>query len=159
VPAGESNDLIHMRILLHFILFFITVVSSAQSVQQESNRFQTYNQNESWLTATKALDKEGQWAAVKQRFFMTENQNVARDSVQYAPMMVINGVPFDISSSLTDATCKEISSLLHENSIEALTILDSSVTEKTIFCRIVPGVIILRVDKKTVRKLFRLKLR
>lgn len=146
-----------MKILTILTLFFITTISWGQSAQTENNRFLTYDQNETWLTTTKSLDKSGQWNAIKQRFFYKENQNISVDSIQYSPLIVINGVPLNISNKLTDKDTNEILNVLNEDSINELFILDK-LTEEWTFCKPFSGVIILTVDKKTDKKLSKLKL-
>jgi len=146
-----------MRILTILTLFCITTISWGQSVQTENNRFLTYDQNVNWLTSTKSLDKLGQWNSIKHRFFNKENQNISTDSIQYSPLIVINGVPFNILNQLTDKDINEILDLLNENSINELFILDK-LTEEWAFCKPFSGVIILTVDRKTDKKLSKLKL-
>ena len=146
-----------MRALTIFILHCIAISSWGQSVQRENDRFLTYEQNENWLTTIKSFDKSGQWTAIKQRFFFKENCNTAVDSIQYSPFFVINGVPLNIPSKLTDKNSGEILSLLNEDSIEQINILDK-LSEEWTFCKPFSGVIILTVDKRTYKKLFQLKL-
>lgn len=146
-----------MRTLTIFILLCITSISWGQSTQTENNRFLTYDQNENWITITKSLDKSGQWNAIKERFFYKENQNISVDSIQYSPLIVINGVPLNISNKLTDKETSEILNVLNEDSINELFILDK-LTEEWTFCKPFSGVIILTVDKKTDKKLYKLKL-
>ena len=146
-----------MRTLTIFILHCIAISSWGQSVQTENDRFLTYRQNENWLTTTKSLDKSGQWTAIKQRFFLKENCNTTVDSIQYSPVFVINGAPFNIPGKLTDKNSGEILSLLKKDSIEQINILDK-LSEEWTFCKPFSGIIILTVDKKTDKKLFQLKL-
>jgi len=146
-----------MRILTIYILICITTISWGQSVQGENSRFLTFEKNENWLTTTKTFDKSRQWTAIKQRFILKENQNIAVDSIQYSPLVVINGVPLDIPETLTDKDRDEILNLLKEDSIDELMILDK-LTEEWTFCNPFSGVIILRVNKKTDKKLSKLKL-
>jgi hypothetical protein len=145
-----------MRALTIFILLCITISSWGQSLQTENSRFLTYGQNESWLKTTKSFNKSGQWTAIRQRFFLTENQNTSVDSIQYSPLIVINGVPLNIPDKLTDKDSNEILNLLNVDSIDELLILDK-LTEDWIFCKPFSGVIILTVDKKTGKKLSKLK--
>ena len=147
-----------MRILIILALLCITTISWGQSAQTENNRFLTYDQNINWLTTTKSLDKSGQWNSIKRRFFYKENQNISRDSIQYSPLIVINGVPLNVSNQLTDKDTNGILNVLSEDSIHELFILDE-LTEEWTFCRPFSGVIILTVDKKTDKKLTKLKLR
>lgn len=146
-----------MRILTILTLFCITTISWGQSALTENNRFLTYDQNVNWLTTTKSLDKSGQWNSIKHRFFNKENQNISRDSIQYSPLIVINGVPLNILNQLTDKNINEILDVLNENSINELFILDK-LTEEWTFCKPFSGIIILTVDKKTDKKLSKLKL-
>ena len=146
-----------MRTLTIFILHCIAISSWGQSVQTENDRFLTYRQNENWLTTTKSLDKSGQWTAIKQRFFLKENCNTTVDSIQYSPVFVINGAPFNIPGKLTDKNSGEILSLLKKDSIEQINILDK-LSEEWTFCKPFSGIIILTVDKKAYKKLFELKL-
>jgi hypothetical protein len=146
-----------MRILTISILFCITTSSSGQLVQTEDNRFLTYEQNKNWLTTTRSLDKSERWTAIKMRFFSEENQNISVDSIQYSPLIVINGVPLNIPNKLTDNGNNEILNLLNEGSIDEIIVLDK-LTEEWIFCKPFSGVILLKVDKKTDKKLLKLKL-
>jgi hypothetical protein len=146
-----------MRNLIIFILLCIVTSSFGQSVQTENDRFLTYRQNENWLTITKSFDKSGQWTSIKQRFFFKDNCNTSVDSIQYSPLIVINGVPLNIPSKLTDKNSEEILSLLNEDSIEQINILDK-LSEPWTFCKPFSGVIILTVDKKADKKLLKLKL-
>ncbi|MBS1507303.1 MAG: hypothetical protein JSS79_11715 [Bacteroidetes bacterium] len=145
-----------MRILTLLTLFCTTIISWGQSIQAKDNRFLTYNQNINWLTATKSLDKSGQWNSIKKRFFSKENQNISTDSIQYSPLIVINGVPLNSSNQLTDNDTNEMLNVLNEDSINELIILDKP-TEWT-FCKPFSGVILMIVDKKTDKKLSKLKL-
>ena len=146
-----------MKILIISTLICITTISWGQSTQTENNRFLTFDQNKTWLTTTKSLDKSGQWSAIRERFFYKENQNISVDSIQYSPLIVINGVPLNISNKLTDKETGEILNILNEDSISELFILDK-LTEEWTFCKPFSGVIILTVDKKTDKKLSKLKL-
>lgn len=146
-----------MKILTIFILLCIATTSWGQSAQAEIKRFLTYDQNEKWLKATKSLGKSGQWTAIKERFFYQENQNISMDSVRYSPLIVINGVPLNISNKLADKEMSEILNVLNEESINELILLDK-LTEEWTFCKPFSGVIILTVDKKTDKKLSKLKL-
>ena len=146
-----------MRMLIIFTLFCHTSNVWGQSVQAANNRFMTYVQNTAWLTATKSLDKSGQWNAIKHRFFDKENQNISADSIQYSPLIVINGAPLDIGNNLTAEDTNAILNVLNEDSVDELFILDK-VTEEWTFCKPFSGVIILTVDKKTDKKLSKLKL-
>jgi len=128
-----------------------------QCVQTEHSRFLTYEQNEIWLTATKSLDKSGQWTSIKMRFFDKENQNISVDSIQYSPLIVINGVPLYIPDKLTDKDSEKILTLLNEDSIEEIVILDK-LSEEWTFHKPFSGAIILTVDKKTDKRLSKLKL-
>lgn len=91
----------------------------------------------------------------KKRLFSKENENISVDSIQYSPLIVINGVPWSIPDKLTDKNRVDILGLLTEDSIKEIIILDKI---EGIFCRPDAGVIILTVDKKTYEKLFKLKL-
>jgi len=146
-----------MKTLTILILLCITTISWGQSAQTENNRFLTYDQNINWLTTTKSLDRAGQWNSIKQRFFYRENQNISRDSTQYSPLIVINGVPLNISYKLTEKDANEILNVLNQDTINELFILDK-LTEEWTFCKPFSGVIILTVDKKTDKKLSKLKL-
>lgn len=79
------------------------------------------------------------------------------DSVRYSPLIVINGVPLNISNKLADKEMSEILNVLNEESINELILLDK-LTEEWTFCKPFSGVIILTVDKKTDKKLSKLKL-
>jgi len=144
-----------MRILKIFILLFITIGSWGQSVQTDNKRYLTFEQNENWLKTTKSSDKSGQLTTIRQRFFLKENQNTSTDSIQYSPLIVINGIPLNIPNELTDKDRNEISNLLNEDSIDELVILEK-LTEKWLFCKPFSGVIILTVDKKTEKKISKL---
>jgi hypothetical protein len=146
-----------MKTLAIFTLLCITTISWGQPTQTENHRFLTYDQNENWLATTKSLDKSAQWNAIKRRFFYKENQNISVDSIQYSPLIVINGVPLNISNKLTDKETNEILQVLNEDSINEFLILDK-LTEDWTFCKPFSGVIILTVDKKTDKKLSKLKL-
>ncbi len=146
-----------MKILAIFTLLCMTSISWAQSASKENNQFLTYHQNENWLMTTKLLDKSAQWNAIKQRFFCKENQNVSVDSIQYSPLIVINGIPFNISKERTETKTRDILNLVNESSIRELLILDK-LTEEWSFCKPFSGVIILRLDKNTQKKLSKLKL-
>lgn len=146
-----------MKILTIFILFGVTIVSWGQSDLTNNNRFLTYRQNENWLATTKSLDKSGQWTAIERRFFFKDNQNISVDSIQYSPMIVINGVPLSIPDKLTDKGRVDILNLLNEESVKQITIIDKTPDNWT-FHRPFSGAIILTVDKKADKKLFKLKL-
>ncbi len=145
-----------MKNLTIFILLSV-INSFGQSVQTENDRFLTYEQNENWLAITKSFDKTGQWTAIKQRFFFKENCNTAVDSIQYSPLIVINGVLLNIPNKLTEKKSGEILSILREGSIERIDIIDKP-SEEWIFHKPFSGVIILTVEKKAEKKLFKLKL-
>ncbi|HLT75085.1 MAG TPA: hypothetical protein VKZ68_08355 [Ohtaekwangia sp.] len=120
--------------------------------QSATTRFLTYEQNQSWLTTTKAVSKSAQWAAIKNRFFTKENQNSPIDSMRSSPILVINGVPVDLLENLAEKKNKELLSLLNNNTINEIVILDK-LAEHWTFCKPFAGVILLRVDRKTERKL------
>ncbi len=140
-----------------FILLCITISSWGQSPQTENARFLTYGQNEDWLKSTKSFDKSAQWTAIRQRFFLTENQNNQEDSIQYSPLIVINGIALNIPNKLNDKDSIAILNLINDNSIIDLVILDK-LTEEWSFCKPFSGVIILTLDKKTGKKLSKIKL-
>ena len=147
-----------MKILtILLVLVCIKISSWGQSAQTENRRFLTYGQNENWLKATKSYDKSGQSTAIRQRFFLKDNQNSSVDSIQYSPLIVINGVPLNIPNKLTDKDSGKILSLLNDESIEQIVILDK-LKEEWSFCKPFSGVIILTVDKKTEKELSKLKL-
>ena len=146
-----------MRTLTIFIIFCIAINTRGQSIRTENDRFLTYRQNEKWLTTTKSFDKSGQWTAIKRRFLLKENCNTSVDSVQYSPLIVINGIPLNIPNQLTDKNSEDILSLLKEDVIEQINILDK-LSEEWTFCKPFSGVIIITVDKRTGKKLFKLKL-
>jgi hypothetical protein len=102
--------------------------------------------------ATKSLNKSGQLRAIMHRFFFKESQNISADSIQYSPLIVINGVPLNIPNKLADKNAMEISNLLKEDLVDELVILDK-LTDEWIFCKPFSGVIILTVDKRTGKKL------
>ncbi|MEH0155242.1 hypothetical protein V6R21_13935 [Limibacter armeniacum] len=145
-----------MRTLITFFLLGIAFCSQGQFVQNKVDRFLTNEQNESWLTTTKLLDEPGQWKAIKERFFLKRNQNTPIETTMYSPLVVINGIPLDIPDELTDNYSNKILNLLNEDSIDELIILDKLDNEWT-YCKPFSGVIILKVDKKTYKKLFKLK--
>jgi hypothetical protein len=121
----------------------------------ENNKFLTHEQSKKWLISLRSLDKTQQWTAIKERLFSAENNNSSVDSVFYSPLLVINGVPWSIPDKLRHKNRADILGLLTEDSIEEIVILDKI---GGIFCRPDAGVISLIVDKKTNRKLFKLKL-
>lgn len=147
-----------MRILIILTLLFVTIFTHAQSVGRENNRFLTYEQNINWLSATEPLNKSERWDAIKLRFLTVENQNVAGDSIQYSPLIVINGIPFFSSGQLTEKEINQVNGILNNDSIIEIFILDKAKGE-WIFCKPFSGVIILRVNKKTGKKLSKLKSR
>jgi hypothetical protein len=146
-----------MKTISSILIFCITTISWGQSVQSADTRFLTYEQNENWLLTLKSFDKSEQWAAIKQRFFLKENQNISVDSIQYSPLIVINGIPLNIPSKLTDKDSGKILKLFNEDSIDGLTILDK-LTDDWIFCKPFSGVIILTVDNRTGKKFSKFKL-
>ena len=88
---------------------------------------------------------------------MTENCNAQLDSIQYSPLIVVNGVPLYIPERVTEKSNEKILSLLNEESIKQITIIDK-LSEQWFFCKPFAGVILLIVDKRTDKKLFKLKL-
>jgi hypothetical protein len=144
-----------MRTVTTFILLSIAITSWGQPDQTKSDRFLAPDQNENWLTTTKSFDKWRQWTAIKQRFFLAVNCNIPTDSIQYSPMIIINGVLLNIPIMLTDKDSRRVLRLLHEDAIEQIDILDK-LSEEWIFCKPFSGVIILAVDKKSAMKLFKL---
>jgi hypothetical protein len=146
-----------MRTLTIIVLLSTTIASQAQSVRLEKARFLTYTQNKTWLTTVQSFNESAQWAAISERFLFRANNNSPVDSIQYSPLIVINGVPLNVPSDLTDANTEVILSLLNENSIEQIEILDK-ISEPWTFCKPFSGVIILRVDKIADKKLSKLKL-
>lgn len=146
-----------MKTLTVFIILCIAVSSYGQSPVTDRNRFLTYQKNQDWLRNTKSFDKSEQLAEIKQRFFHKENCNTYFGSIQYSPIIVINGVPLLIPDELTDEESRKKLSLLNEQSIEHIVILDK-LSEEWSFCRPFPGAIILTVDGKTEKKLFEQKL-
>ena len=121
------------------------------------DRFMSYDQNENWLKAIKKLDRTGQWIEIRQRYFSKENWNVQHDSVQYLPLIIVNGIPLQVSDSVTAKNKNDILNLLNESSIDQVNIVDT-ISDKWIFCKPFSGVVILSVDKRTEKKLFKLKL-
>ena len=121
------------------------------------DRFLTCNQNANWLKISKSLERSEQWIAIKQRFFYEENCNVPVDSVQYSPLIVINGVPFNIPSKLTREGSREILKLLNEDSIEQIVTIDELSKEWTL-CKPFSGVLILTIDSRIAKRLFKLRL-
>ena len=146
-----------MRTLTIFIFLCIAIGTRGQSVQTENKKYLPRGQNENWLTVTKSFDKPRQWTSIKQRLFFKENCNTPIDSIQYSPLIVINGVPLNIPCQLTDKKRGEILNLLNEDTIEQINILDK-LSEEWTFCNPFSGVIILTVDKKTDKRLFKIKL-
>jgi hypothetical protein len=146
-----------MKTLTIFILLCITICSYGQPAATKKDRFLTYEQNQNWLKSTKSFDTYGQWTAIKQRFFHKENCNTYFGSIQYSPLIVINGVPLHIPEELTDEERRKTLSLLNEESIDQIVILDK-LSEEWIFCKPFSGVIIMKVDEKIEKKLFNQKL-
>jgi len=66
-------------------------------------------------------------------------------------------VPLNIPNKLTDKDSEDILRLLNEDSIDQINIIDK-VSEQWSFCKPFSGVIILTVDKKTDKQIFKLKL-
>jgi hypothetical protein len=87
---------------------------------------------------------------------LKDSQNLSSDSIQYSPLIVVNGIPLNIPDKFTDKDSDKILYLLNENSIDELIILDKR-TEEWIFCKPFSGVIALTVDKKTNKKVSELK--
>ena len=146
-----------MRSITIITLFCIVTSSWGQSSQATDKRFLTYEENMNWLMTKKSLGRSEQWSAIKQRLFLKENANLSADSVQYSPLLVINGVALNIPSEFTDKNREKILSLLNESSIEQISILDR-ISEKWIFCKPFSGVMMMTVDKKAGKKLSKLKL-
>lgn len=151
------HAIVQMKTLTIIILLFILTSSWGQSIQTKNDKFLTYEQNENWLKKAKSLDKLGQWAEIKQRFFLKHNSNTSLDSSQYSSLILINGVPLNIPDKLTDEDSGKILSILNEDSIDQIVIVDK-LSDEWIFCKPFSGVILLTVGKKTDKKLFKLKL-
>jgi hypothetical protein len=145
-----------MRTTTIFILLIISINSWGQFLHEENDRFLTYEQNTNWLTTTKSFDKSGQWTAIRLRFFNEENCNVPVDSIRYSPAIIINGLMLNIPDSLTDKDSKEILNLLTDDTVEQIIVIDKFADQWT-FCKPFSGVIILTVDKRKSKKLFKLK--
>jgi hypothetical protein len=142
-----------MKMLIVFILICIAVSSYGQSTVTDRNRFLTYQQNQNWLRNTKSFDKSEQWKEIKQRFFHKENCNTYFGSIQFSPVIVVNGIPLHIPEELTNEESSKILSILNEESIDQIVILDK-LSKEWGFCRPFPGAIILTVDEKTLKELF-----
>jgi hypothetical protein len=145
-----------MRILRIFILIFISTCSWGQPFTTETDRYLTYRQNEEWLKTTHSLSKSGQWTLIKQRFFTSKNNSSPSDSIRYSPLIVISGVPFDFPDKLNEKDIENILDLLNEESINKIAIVDKF-SETWIFCNPFSGVILLTVDKRTYKRLSKLK--
>ena len=85
--------------------------------------------------------------------------NTSVDSIQYSPLIVINGVPYDTPRILTDEYTRDVLSILNEDSIRQIAIIDKLSEEWTLFCKPFSGVILLSVDRRTEKKLFKVKLK
>ena len=146
-----------MRNLISTIIFLIsTSPVFGQTDVTTKNRFMTYAQNQAWLTTAKTLDKVGRWTEIKDRIFFTDNCNMAYDSMQYSPLVVINGVPLSVPDSLTKKDEKEILILLNLETISEIEIIDRQ-PDTWIFHKPFSGAVMLSVSKRTSKKLFKMK--
>ena len=116
----------------------------------------SFTQNQAWLKATKALDKARRWKEIKERFFFTDNRNIVHDSIQYSPLVVINGIPLSIPDSLTKKDEMEILGVLNLRAIKRIEIVDRQ-PDAWIFHKPFSGIVVLSVDKTTNKKLAKLK--
>ena len=146
-----------MRNLILSILFPISILPLVgQTETPAKNRFMSPAQNQAWLKTTKALDEAERWKVIKERFFFTDNCNVAHDSIQYSPLLVINGVPWPVPDSLTKNDETEILSLLNLRTINDIEIIDQK-PDTWVFHKPFSGTVLLSVDKRTSKKLFKRK--
>jgi len=146
-----------MRILTLLILVFILTNSQGQSILTERTRFLTYSQNRHWLETVKKFDKSRQWTEIKLRYFSRENSNTPLDTIQYSPLIVVNGVPLYVPDNLTEQDIKQIMNLLNGDSINQISVIDEQ-PEGWTFGKPFAGVILLTVDERTHKKLFKLRL-
>lgn len=143
-----------MKTLLLISLFsnFMTAMFG-QSLLATANRFMAYKQNQNWLMSMKTSDKENQWTGIKKRYFRTESINTPHDSIQYSPLIVVNGVPIAIPDHLPSGDLAKIFTLLDDDPIREINIIEN-VSAEWIFCKPFSGVIIITVNKRTNKKLF-----
>jgi hypothetical protein len=127
-----------------------------QGIPNEKSRFMTHDQNQNWLKTIKPSDKATQWTEIKERYFNEGNWNVRYDSIQYSPIILVNGVPYLVPDSVTSEYCEMILKLLNTNSISEINIIDK-LSDDWVICTPFAGAILLSIDKKTSKKLFNLK--
>lgn len=144
-----------MRAFTVLLILLISRISQAQI--SENDRFLTYHQNENWLKEVQSLTKPQQLEEIKLRFFSKENCNTQLDSLQYSPLIVVNGVALNVPQSLNDQYIGDVLSILKNYSIE-ITIVDK-LSEQWIFCKPFAGVILMTMDERAGNKLLKLSLR
>jgi hypothetical protein len=127
-----------------------------QTAPTASKGLMTYDQNQNWLASTKALDQRAQWTAIIQRFSHADLPSASNDSSKYAPLIVVNGVPLFTNDS-GDGESKQIIEQLPDSAlIREISILENP-GDNWIFCKPFEGVILITADKKTGKRLRRLK--
>jgi len=144
--------------ILILCLVSITTMFGQGEILSSRNKFMTYHQNQDWLKTVKSSDKGLQLTEIRQRFLSANTWNVSRDSIQYSPLIVINGVPFALPDSLTNKYIAEVMALLNEKSVSKIDVADQQ-PDNWIFGRPFSGVVILTVDPKTNKKLFKVNSR
>jgi hypothetical protein len=133
-------------------------VATGQGLKQ-SQLLMSHEENMQWLADVKALaHKSGKWQAVSQRF-LTKGIT-PRDSIRarYCPLLIIDGIPYDVAGSLTDANREQLKQLLTVDKIGSIAIVDKE-PDGIYVNKPFSGIILVTLnDRKTRNKLRKLKL-
>ena len=111
--------------------------------------------NKTWLKNLKSLDKTNQWKMIRDKYFIaTNDRNVTQDD----PLLIIDGIPLPITDSLTEKSRAKLTSLLTEDKIGDIKIIDQE-PEGVYINKAFTGLILITLnDKKTSKKVRKLKL-
>ncbi|MGV3538371.1 MAG: hypothetical protein ACO1OQ_01080 [Rufibacter sp.] len=125
-----------------------------QDMRGTPSYYLSYEENEKWLSVLKSAEKGKQVNLIIDRLIINNSEpDSAKDNCCY-PALIIDGILLTNANQLSDSIAVELSSLLKQDNIKEVDILDKAA--ETIFCNpTFSGIILLSLKNRRINKQFK----